>query len=368
MDRSVLLFWGSTGLDVLGVVVLALVLPRLPRGARAAALGVAALAWLLKLGLVRTGGLGVNPFWAPVHLLFLDAVVVLPLAGALLAWRARRRVLRAAGVVALLAAPAGAYAARVEPYRLTVTETRVAVAPERAGERPLRVAVLADLQTERVGAHERRAVDRVVALRPDLILLPGDLHQGSRAALARELPALRGLLRRLRAPGGAFFAPGDQEDGDEAQRVLRGTGVRLLENGVARVRIGDRHVTIAGLELDYDSPRAQAVSRRLERAGGRRDVRLLLTHRPDAALRLSGRGRVDIVVAGHTHGGQIRLPLVGPPWVGSGVGREVGAGGLHDLGSGRRIFVSRGVGVERGDAPQVRFRSRPEVALLVLDG
>ena len=98
-------------------------------------------------------------------------------------------------------------------------------------------------------------------------------------------------------------------------------------------------------------------------------MRLLLAHRPDVGLTLPGRPRTDLVVAGHTHGGQVRLPLIGPPMILSDVPREVAAGGLHNLGEGRRVYVSRGVGVEHGGhAPRLRFLSPPEISLLTLTG
>ncbi len=71
------------------------------------------------------------------------------------------------------------------------------------------------------------------------------------------------------------------------------------------------------------------------------------------------------MVAGHTHGGQVQLPIVGPLTIASRVPRSVGAGGLHDL-RGRTIYVSRGVGVERGQAPRLRLGAPPEVAIVTL--
>ena len=76
--------------------------------------------------------------------------------------------------------------------------------------------------------------------------------------------------------------------------------------------------------------------------------------------------RVDLVVAGHTHGGQLRLPGLGPLVTASNVPRRVGGGGLHRLGGSRRVYVSRGVGMERGQAPRMRFLCPPEVSLLTL--
>ncbi len=95
-------------------------------------------------------------------------------------------------------------------------------------------------------------------------------------------------------------------------------------------------------------------------------MRILLAHRPDAGLELRRGTRVDLTVAGHTHGGQVAPPLLGPLVVASAVPRHVGAGGLHDLGGGRRIYVSRGIGMERGHAPPLRIGAPPEVSLLTL--
>jgi predicted MPP superfamily phosphohydrolase len=202
--------------------------------------------------------------------------------------------------------------------------------------------------------------------RPDVILLPGDIHHGSRESLERTLPELRALLSQLRAPGGVYFVLGDSEGLRKARRELAGTGVRLLHDQVARTRVRGRDITIGGIQRTWRSAPARGVIARLERAPGEGDVRILLAHRPDAGLLLRRGTRVDLTVAGHTHGGQVALPLLGPPVLSTGVPSEVGAGGLHDLGGGRRIYVSRGIGMERGQAPPVRIGVPPEVSLLRL--
>ncbi|MCP4249167.1 MAG: phosphohydrolase, partial [bacterium] len=104
----------------------------------------------------------------------------------------------------------------------------------------------------------------------------------------------------------------------------------------------------------------------LEAGGNEGDIRILVAHRPDAVLALSPNSRIDLVVAGHTHGGQVVVPLLGPPFTLTRVPRHVAAGGFHDLG-GRRIYVSRGVGCERSQAPRIRFLAPPEISLLTLD-
>jgi predicted MPP superfamily phosphohydrolase len=72
-----------------------------------------------------------------------------------------------------------------------------------------------------------------------------------------------------------------------------------------------------------------------------------------------------LTLSGHTHGGQLQLPLVGPLTTASNVPRDVAAGGLHSL-DGRRLYVSRGIGVERDQAPRLRFGAPPEISIVTL--
>jgi uncharacterized protein len=328
---------------------------------------VAAVALLAAKGLILLW-LGVSVPFGVLHVLWLDLVVAVPLAASLLLALTRGRagpILRAGAVAALCLAPVGAYASLVEPERLVLERADLELDPRRDGERPLRIGVIADIQCEAVGGHEREAVDRLMAERPDLILLAGDYHQGGRDKLEEQLPALRSLLRRLDAPDGVFAVQGDVESVAEARRVTAGTGVRLVVNDVERVRVGDRRVSIAGIGLAYSSRDATRTLERLERRPGERDIRIALAHRPDVVRQLRPDSRVDLTVAGHTHGGQFQLPLVGPLTISSSVPRRVGAGGLHEL-DGRWIYVSRGVGAERGQAPRLRLGAVPEVSLITL--
>ena len=116
--------------------------------------------------------------------------------------------------------------------------------------------------------------------------------------------------------------------------------------------------------ISHGDPPARAA---VERLAGRPadELRILVSHRPDAAFDLDP-GDVDLVVSGHTHGGQVALPLIGPPIKLSNVSREVAAGGLHDI-DGVPVYLSTGVGLERATAPQVRFGARPSIGLLTLE-
>jgi predicted MPP superfamily phosphohydrolase len=333
----------------------------------------------VKLLLLRP--LGTNPFGV-IHLVYVDLVVLVPAVGIALLLasfrspphRARRPVsgpARLAACASLVLIPIGLYATWIEPFRLQVEHVKLAVASARAGKDTstgtgtLRIGVLSDLQTTCVSDYERMAVDRLLAARPDMIVLPGDVHQGSPAAFEADLPALRALLARLSAPGGVYLVLGDIDgDGAHLRQALASTSVRLLVNEIAEVSLGNRRIAIGGVELDFDSEPAARVVARLE-AEEDDTIRILLAHRPDVVLGLRPHAPIDLVVAGHTHGGQVFVPGYGPPLTLSEVPRTVAAGGLHTL-RGNAIYVSRGVGCEHGQAPRIRFLCPPEISLIDL--
>ncbi len=237
------------------------------RGALRAMVALAALGAMALTKIVVLFAVGLNPQFGLIHVLYLDLVVVLPIGGlALLVLGPRTRAALAVGVAALLMTLVGIYGTFVEPRRLVVERADVPVPDARTGDAPVTVAVLADIQFREVGTHERDAVDRVMRERPDVIVLPGDIHQGSRASLERTLPELRALLSRLRAPGGVYFVIGDSEKLAKARRELAGTGVRLLHDDVARIRVRDRDLTIGGIRLNWRSAPARRVTAELEQA------------------------------------------------------------------------------------------------------
>lgn len=337
-----------------------------PRLLRAALWG---LAFALAKGAVAVLLLGRG--FLGIHLLHTWIFVLLPLASvAVLLAAARRpstpggRGLAAAGLV-LLPLLLG-WTALHEPSDLRVERADVPLPAARAPAAPLVVGVLADLQCDCVGDHERAAVARLMEGRPDLIVLPGDLVQPStREAFEALVGPVRELLAPLDAPLGVWFVMGNCDWGDGVRRLLDGTRVRLLDNEVVRLQHGGRELLLGGVDLMFASRKARAALRELEQPGDA--LRLLVAHRPDVALKLPPDTRIDLVVAGHTHGGQVVLPWLGPLVTLSAVPDEVAAGGLHALG-GTRLYVSRGVGLERGDAPPIRLNCPPEVTLLTLAG
>jgi hypothetical protein len=285
--------------------------------------------------------------------LFLYAPLGLVVVAAGLARRRATGPRIAAALCALTAFAVAAVAVQaffIEPQSLEVNRFTVESATLR---RPLRIAVVADLQADRIGAYERAAIRRLRAERPDLVVLPGDyVQEGSgtpHSVLERELNALF-RAEGLAAPRGVYAVRGDHEH-DGWPHIFRDLPVRTFEATSTVVR-DDVAVTGLGLRDSFATD--------LEVAD-RPEFHVVVGHRPDFAL--SPDVKADLLIAGHTHGGQVRLPFLGPIITLSQVPRAWAAG-VTALPGGRTLVVSRGVGMTRGYSPRLRFLCRPEIVIV----
>ena len=202
---------------------------------------------------------GVNIF-GMMNLAYLDGVVVVPFAGlaVLLACRKRpgrapwREVTWPARVLAygsLLAVPLGIYGTYIEPYRLRIESPTVKLSPERKIAEPFTIGLLADLQFDRVTEYEVAAIDRLMAMRPDLILLSGDLFHVGVEEFRAQMADVQGLLGRLSAPAGVFAVLGNVDYPEPTRQAYEGAGIRLLADEVVTVPVRGTPVMIGGRVL-----------------------------------------------------------------------------------------------------------------------
>lgn len=263
---------------------------------------------------------------------------------------------------ALGAAALGTYAFLVEPLWLEVTRPTIhirSLPPELEG---LRVALLTDLHAgdgTPLGLI-RRACRLAMRERPDLIAITGDLAADDAGGFAGVLEALSCLHARL----GVFAVPGNHDHTvgiDTWHRQVREHPViEDLTNRAVIREVGDARLCVAGVDdLSRGTPRLDALPPPDER-----DTTILLAHDPGQAERARRTyDRVDLVLSGHTHGGQVRLPFIGA--MRNPAARE----DLYEQGLRRRpwtqVYTSRGVGTVH---LPVRFLCRPEVAVLTLTG
>ncbi len=248
----------------------------------------------------------------------------------------------------------------IEPRRLVVNAVDLKVSPRL--DRPLRVAALSDIHvgsphwgTGRV----REAVARTNALQPDVVVLLGDyvitgVVGGTFVAPEVFAPVLGGL----RAPGGVYAVIGNHDgwlDTVRVRRALEAAGIVVLEND-ARPLPTRTDVWMAGLADAWTgTPEIQRTLRGVDP----RAATLLLTHGPDVFPDVPR--TVALTLAGHTHGGQIAPPLLGPLIVPSRYGVRFAAG--HIVEDGRQLFVTTGLGTSIIPA---RLGVPPEIVLLTL--
>ena len=205
-----------------------------------------------------------------------------------------------------------------------------------------------------------RVVDAANAMKPDLILLPGDFVIqgvfGGRFVSPEESAA---VLARLDAPLGVWACLGNHDwwlGAARVQSALEKNGIRLLEDSATRIEHHGTHFWLVGISDFLEGPHdvRKAVSQIADRA-----PILMFTHNPDVFPTISSRS--SLLIAGHTHGGQVHLPYLGRPIVPSRHGERYAIG--HVIENGRHLFVSAGLGTS---ILPVRFRVPPEVTLLVL--
>ncbi|HOU42268.1 MAG TPA: metallophosphoesterase [Promineifilum sp.] len=289
------------------------------------------------------------------------ALAVTPL-GLWLGWPAAVALLagiQLAGVVVL------ARATLVEPHRLTLSRLDVPTDRLPAGTPPVRILHISDIHLERPGVREEQLLALAKETAPDLILITGDYVNLSYNLDGETHAAVRCLLGQLSARYGVFAVLGTPAVDLEVAvpPLFDGLPVRLLRDEAVAVPVAGGTVTLLGLDCHHDIARDAATLERVLASAPDNGPRILLYHSPDLMPDAVRRG-IDLHLCGHTHGGQVRLPLIGPLLTASSLGRRYVMGHYRE---GRtHLYVSRGIGFEGLSAPRVRLLCPPEVALLTL--
>lgn len=279
--------------------------------------------------------------------------VYLPLSAFLLFYKFRTR---ASGLsrffltTGILVAIVGIDAFLVEPHWLDVNT--YTITSDEVNE-PILIAVVSDLQTDNFGKYEDKVLKKVWDMNPDMVLFPGDyiqLEKGPKRTEQEDL--LRASLNKnaKAVPLGIWAVKGNTEYANWG-KMFDGTRVKPIDQ--TQTFEPKKGIYVTGLSFkDGYNPKFNTTSRK--------GFHVAFGHYPDYAL---GSCDADLLVAGHTHGGQVQLPGIGPLITLSQVPRDW-ASGLTQTREGQHLLVSRGVGMERYFAPRLRFLCRPELAFV----
>ena len=305
---------------------------------------VAAGLFLLAIAASVTLALYVLGRWA-----FLDGPAA---AGALDSLAAR------AAAVAVLAAGAlvWIWGRLIEPRMLRVTRLAVPTGKPAPGiGRAPRLAFVSDLHVEGAWHMQRKLVARMAALSPDAILLGGDYlndaEDASRRTLAEVVRSLVEVAPVYAVIGNVGGYKGEPRD------ALEAAGARVLANAAAEL---PGRVVLCGIEW-LDAAAIDRAARRMDRGA----FNICLTHAP-GLIPEAARAGFDLYLCGHTHGGQVRLPVWGALVTLSVHGKRFES--ERYTVDGMTAYVTRGVGLEGGIVPRVRFLCPPEVVLIEIEG
>jgi len=252
----------------------------------------------------------------------------------------------------------------IEPSSLVLRETRITLPSWPANFKVLRIAVISDLHAgspfitlEKI----HQIVETTNAARPDLILLPGDfVIQGMPGGNFMEPEVIAKALKGLRARFGVFATLGNHDwwyNGPRVKKSLENAGLTVLENDAAMIERDGAAIWVVGIGDKWEGN--PDITSALARVGDSAPI-IALTHNPDIFPSIPA--RVALTIAGHTHGGQVALPVIGRPVVPSDFGERYAAG--HVVEGSKHLFVSTGVGTS---ILPVRFRVPPEISLLTID-
>lgn len=260
------------------------------------------------------------------------------------------------------------YATKFERHNIEVTQREITLRRLPRALDGVRLVQLTDFHYRHYAetSYLRRVVQEVNRLAPDVVLLTGDfvseLTFGScKHSAELSLPCAE-ILSAIKCPH-RFAVLGNHDHMVGPDIIARGLeihGFPVLQNRYAAFHRDGARLWIAGVEsAAKGSPDLHAAVPQKLKASG--DPVLLLAHEPDFADKAVEHGGIDLVLSGHSHGGQVRLPFVGalklPP-----LGEKY-VQGLFTFPGGMQLYVSRGIGAMK---LPIRFMCRPEIAVLTL--
>ncbi len=277
-------------------------------------------------------------------------------------WQKRLRVSLAA--IVLFLGGIVFWAFFVEPNRLVVRHETIQIDNWPQELNGLRIAVLADIHAGAPFIDEKKLrliVLRTNELHPDLIVILGDYMTGDGWVRRQVVPEVFApILKDLSAPLGVYSVLGNHDwwyNGTHVRRALEQNGIKVLEDEVVQLNARGTSLWLAGLADLWTRP--QNIEETINKIPEGATV-IALTHNPDIFPRVPQ--RVPLLLAGHTHGGQVRFPWIGSVVQSSRLGDRYERG--HIFENNHHLFVTTGIGTS---IMSVRFGVPPEIVLLAVN-
>ena len=251
----------------------------------------------------------------------------------------------------------------IEPGRLVIRQQTIQIANWPNDLNGLKVAVLSDMHVDNWFITEKKVrsiVQQTNQLQPELIVILGDYMSGNGIVRQEVAPQVFApILRELRASWGVYSVLGNHDwwyDGKKVRHELEQNNIKVLENEVLQINARNKSLWMVGLSDLWTRPQ------RIEETVGQipqGDPIIALAHNPDVFPKLPQ--HVPLLIAGHTHGGQVRFPFIGAVVESTRMGERYERGHLFE--NNHHLFVTTGIGTS---IMPVRFGVTPEIVLLTL--
>jgi predicted MPP superfamily phosphohydrolase len=254
----------------------------------------------------------------------------------------------------------------VEPLLVETTSLSLAFESLNPNAPPVRIVQLSDTHIERHSYREASTITKVNDLQPDIIVFTGDYLNTTYAGDPQAADHLREFVAQLKAPYGIYAVRGTVEGTPQYMSwLVEGSDMIWLENETHTVNVRGQLVTLIGVACSHDQARDGARLDQAMHSVPAKTLKLLLYHSPDLIDR-AAEHRIDLYLGGHTHGGQLRLPLYGAIATASVYGKRYEAGLARK--NDTWMYINRGLGFEGGGMPRARFLCRPEILSVELTG
>lgn len=242
----------------------------------------------------------------------------------------------------------------LEPSRITITKKELAA--NFTTHQKTKFIHLGDIHLEEIGKREEKLLSKLKESKPDFILFTGDFLNLSYRSDPEAIKTVADFFNTIYQIAPTYWVTGspavDLEDSiqqisEQTQAAWLNDSARLIHQNLELIGINCSHQPHADLQKLMNIRRTEA------------DVfSILLYHSPDLVFELIDQ-KINLMLSGHTHGGQVRLPLIGALFTGSLYGRKLQMGEYQFYNT--ILYITRGIGLEGLGAPRVRFLSPPEI-------
>ncbi len=244
------------------------------------------------------------------------------------------------------------YCVVIEPNRLEITTYQI----QDKSLANIKIVMAGDLHIKQYQSKKLdKIVDKINAQNPDIILLVGDYVSGHVENFTLPIETIAAQLGKLSAKYGTYCVLGNHDwwaNGEKMTRELEKNNIKVLANSNVKVNIDGKDIYIAGVEdLNTRKPNVYHALK------GAKNPTILLTHSPDLFPKIPE--SVNLTLAGHVHGGQIRIPFIGAVVIPSKYGNRYSQGLIAE--KDKKMIVTRGIGTS---ILPLRFNCSPEIVVI----